>query len=156
MDGSPEFKNGLRVRVLFPHAVHQSRKIILPFVRKHPPLQHQEYLRGFLVLTGCDIAVRELEELGHAFIFFSQELIEQLARAFEISRSHERVAVRGEKRRVVFGSGKGLQQRRGAHGIPGLQVCLSVEQSHAAFLRRQFVRAPKKMKRVGRGAARRS
>ncbi len=100
--------------------------------------------------------VREIEQLGHAFIFFAEQPLEQLPRPIRISRPHQRFTIGNHKCSVTFGCGKRLQQRGGTYGIAGLQVCLGIEQSDAAFLRREFIRAAKKMQRVGRGAARRS
>jgi len=142
--------------VLGPHSVHQHREIVLPFVGKHPPLERQEDLHGLGVLARGDVTVRQVEQLGHSFILFAEKPFEQLARALEISRSHERIAKSGHEGRVSFGGGKRFQQGCRADGIAGLQICLGIQKSDAALLRREFVSTTKKLERIGRGAARRS
>ncbi len=76
VDGGPEFKNNLRMGVFGPYTVHQRREIVLPFVGKHPPLERQEDIRGFLVLARGHVPVRQFEQLGHAFIFFAEDPLE--------------------------------------------------------------------------------
>ena len=130
------------MRIFGAHAVHQCHEFILLFVGKHPPFQYQQDFHGLLILTRGDVAFRQFEHVRRAFIFFPEKTLEQLARALQASRSHQRIAKCYEKSRVAFGRGKRFQQGSGAHRISRLDVCLGVQQRHAAFLRRQFVRAP--------------
>src|SRR5207247_2299319 len=131
-------------------------EIILLFVGKHPPFQQNQDFRGFLVLPRGNISVREFKKLSHTVVFFPEKPLQQPARSLQASRSHQRVAIGDQKSRVTFGRRKRLEQGGGAHGISGLDVCLGVQQRHAAFLRRQFVRAPKNLHRIRGGAASRS
>ena len=96
--------------VLAPDAVHQRNEIILAFAGKHPPLERQEELRGFLVLARGDIPVCQFEKLGCPFAFFPAQFVEYIASQLEPSRAHEGVAIRAKKRRVAFRRGKSLQQ----------------------------------------------
>ena len=73
-----------------------------------------------MVLPCCDVALRQVEELRHAFILLAQQLLQHFAGLFELARAHERFGIGHEEWRVILRGRERLQNRNRAHRVPAL------------------------------------